>query len=605
MTNIVLEGPIAEIREREIRLLHSVGDVLAQLGEDAAEDRKRLQQNAADLQDMFFLVVVVGEFNAGKSSFVNSLLGDDLLPMGITPTTDAIELVRWSNRRSKEPAWREAGIVREWQHPNTGGPGVVIVDTPGTGSVFRKHEQIAKSFLSRSDLVIFLLSAKRALAETERLYLELARDYGKKIIVVINQADLLEKRERKEVQTFVQQQLRELLDLRPDIFMVSAKQALKDRSSDAGLFTPRGGDPGEMNAVREYLRNTFQRIPPAKQKLFVQLDFIDSITKKYIANLDRQIGLVSTDTALAESLRQELEQQALSLNENLASARRELDRIFTELKSRGHTFIQDNLTLQRAARTLDRDEMRDEFEKEVVGSAMDQITSVSEQYVNAVVDHSRRYWRSILDRLNKLESMLDQEVGAVDASGYAEQRAALQEAIAIADSELKSYTDTSLAENLRNTFRGNLVGFSAGFTATLGGILAVVLGLAAPGAVTAATGAVLATFIIGPALLVGGGAATMLYWRKLKRDANRELDERLDTLQRSYHEAMQDLTNRERNRLVQYGQQILSPVFSQLTVLSERYQTQKKALQEQAELSKKMRAEIDAIQIITEEQQQK
>jgi len=44
--------------------------------------------------------------------------------------------------------------------------GVVIVDTPGTGSVFRKHERIAKNFLSRSDLVIFLLSAKRALAET-------------------------------------------------------------------------------------------------------------------------------------------------------------------------------------------------------------------------------------------------------------------------------------------------------------------------------------------------------------------------------------------------------------------------------------------------------
>jgi hypothetical protein len=402
----------------------------------------------------------------------------------------------------------------------------------------------------------------------------------------------------------VQQQLRELLDLRPDIFMISAKQALKDKGSDGGLFTPRGGDPGDMNAVREYLRTTFQRIPPAKQKLYAQLDFVDSVAHKYVASLDRQIGLVSSDTALAESLRQELEQQALSLNDNLASARRELDRIFIELKSRGHTFIQENLTLQRAARTLDRDEMRDEFEKEVVGSAMDQISSVSEQYVNAVVDHSRRYWRSILDRLNKLESMLDQEVGAVDASGYAEQRAALQEAIAIADSELKSYTDTSLAENLRNTFRGNLVGFSAGFTATLGGILAVVLGLAAPGAVTAATGAVLATFVLGPALLVGGGAVTMLYWRKLKRDANRELEERLDTLQRSYHEAMQDLTNRERNRLVQYGQQILSPVFSQLTVLSERYQTQKKALQEQAELSKKMRAEIDAIQIITEEQQQ-
>ena len=128
MANIILEGPIADVREREVRLLHDVATIVGQIGDNSSEDKTRLQQNAADLQDMFFLVVVVGEFNAGKSSFINALLGDNLLPMGITPTTDAIELIRWSNRRSKEPTWREAGIVREWSHPNTGGPGVV----PGT-----------------------------------------------------------------------------------------------------------------------------------------------------------------------------------------------------------------------------------------------------------------------------------------------------------------------------------------------------------------------------------------------------------------------------------------------------------------------------------------
>ncbi len=599
MTSIVLEGPIAEVREREIRLLHDVADIVGHIGESSAEDRKRLQQNAADLGDMFFLVVVVGEFNAGKSSFVNALIGDELLPMGITPTTDAIELVRWSSKRSKDPTWRDQGIVREWTHPNTGGPGVVIVDTPGTGSVFRKHEQIAKGFLSRSDLVIFLLSAKRALAETERLYLELARDYGKKIVVVINQADLLDKREQKEVQSFVQQQLKELLDLRPDIFMVSAKQALKEKSG-GGLFAASSADPGGMNAVRNYLKAIFQRVPPAKQKLFVQLDFVDSVIHKYVDYLDKQVALITSDTARAESLRQELEQQAGTLTESLESARRELDRIFVDLRGRGHAFIQQNMTIQKATRSLDRDDMRTQFEKEVVGNALDQITTVSESYVNAVVDSSRRYWRGILDRLKSLETLLSQETAAVDASGYAEQRAALQEAISIADTELKSYTDHSLAESLHSTFRGNLVGFSAGFTAALGGILAVILGLAAPGAVSAAAGAILATFIVGPALLVGGGAASMLYWRKLKRDAVSELDSRLNVLQQSYYASMLDLTGRERNRLLQYGQQILSPVFNQLTVLRDRYQGQKKALEEKAAQSKQLRQEIDAIQIIEE-----
>jgi small GTP-binding protein len=601
MTSIVLEGPIAEVRAREARLLQDVAEIVGQIGDESADDKKHLRQNAADLQEMFFLVVVVGEFNAGKSTFVNALIGDELLPMGITPTTDAIELIRWSSKPRKDYLWREQDVVREWLHPNTGGPGVVIVDTPGTGSVFRKHEQIAKGFLSRSDLVIFLLSAKRALAETERLYLELARDYGKKIVVVINQSDLLQRHEQKEVRAFVQQQLTELLDLRPEIFMVSAKQALKERGGVTSLFSSGSVDPGGMNAVREYLRSIFARVPPAKQKLYAQLDFVDSITGSYVASLEGQIALIASDTALAESLRQELEQQAGRLNEQLGTARRELDSVFGDLKTRGREFIDHHLTLKRAARTLDRDAMRDEFEKQVVGNALDQITSISEQYVNAVVDNSRRYWRSIIDRLTALETKLDREIGAVDATGYAEQRAALQHAIAIADTELKSYTDNNLADNLRDQFRSNLLGLSTGFTAALGGIVALVLGLAAKGAVTAAAGTMLATFVVGPALLVGGGAATMLYWRKIKRDANAELIARLDTLQTSYHDAMVDLTNRERSRLLQYGQQILSPVFSQLGVLKDRYEAQKNALETKAQESQQLRREIDAIEIIATE----
>lgn len=600
MTNIVLEGPIADVREREIRLLHDIAEIIGSGTDETTQDRKRLRENAADLQDMFFLVVVVGEFNAGKSSFVNALMGDELLPMGITPTTDAIELVRYAPKKSAKPEWREAGIVREWQHPNTGGPGVVIVDTPGTGSVFRKHERIAKEFLSRSDLVIFLLSAKRALAETERLYLELAKDYGKKIVVVINQMDLLDTRERKEVRNFVKQQLDELLDLHPEIFMISAKQALKQKAGGT-LFAGASNDPGGMNDLRQHLKSIFERVPPAKQKLYAQLDFADSMIRKHSSALEQQIHLITSDTALAADLRKELEQQAGSLDEHLETAKRELDRVFLDLKQRGHEFIQKNLTLQRASRTLDRDQMREEFEEEVVGSTLEQINDISEQYVNAVVDNSRRYWRSILDRLTKLESALEQETSSVDATGYAEQRTALQEAIAIADAELKSYTEHSLAENLRHTFRTNLTGFSAGFTAVLGGIVAIILGVAAPGAVTATAGALVATAVIGPVLLVGGGAAAMLYWRRLKRDAIKELDQRVDALQRSYHQSMLDLTNRERNRLLQYGQQILSPVFSQLNVLSERYTNKKTALQEKAEQSQRLRKELDAIEIVTEE----
>src|SRR5215471_11799657 len=115
---IVLEGPIAELREREARLLYDVAEYLGKMGgPDGTADRQRLIDTAADLRQMFFMVVIIGEFNAGKSSFVNALLGDPILPMGITPTTDAIELVRYAPSKSRHADQRD-GAIHEWGHPN-------------------------------------------------------------------------------------------------------------------------------------------------------------------------------------------------------------------------------------------------------------------------------------------------------------------------------------------------------------------------------------------------------------------------------------------------------------------------------------------------------
>lgn len=89
-----LEGPIAAMRERAIELIDDLALALTETGDTPQEDVKKLRHMAQDLRDMFFIVAIIGEFNAGKSSFVNALIGEKLLPMGITPTTEYIELIR-------------------------------------------------------------------------------------------------------------------------------------------------------------------------------------------------------------------------------------------------------------------------------------------------------------------------------------------------------------------------------------------------------------------------------------------------------------------------------------------------------------------------------
>jgi small GTP-binding protein len=568
MYAVTLDGTLAVLRESEIRLIGDIAETLGEMGDSAQDDRKRLQDVAYDLRDLFFLVAVIGEFNAGKSSFVNALLGDKLLPVGITPTTEQIELIRYGETPTYKPRLREDGI-REWEHPNTGAPGVAIVDTPGTGSVFRKHEATAKAFLHRSDMVVFVISAKRAFAETERMYLELAKNYGKKIILVVNQIDLLEPKERDEVRRFIERQAAELLDLRPLLFMVSARDALD------------GMGEGNIDAVRAHFRGVFSEAPPAQQKLLVQLDMAQQVVRRYQDMIKGKADLVSADTAKVREVQQELEQQAVGLEGQLAGARAEIDRVFEGIRQRGLSFIDHNLSIRKLGRRPKREALQAEFQEVVIGRALRDINEATNGYINAVIDQSRLYWRSIIDRLNQLRELMEQELSGLDSGVYAEQRESLEEAIRIAEAELKSYSTGKVVEDIQGMFEANLNSFVNSAVAAMGGWIVTLLAISslAPGGIAAGPLAIPALIIAAPVAALGSVAAYR-YYRKTTTETRRDFNERVDRVERIYHEALQDLTQKERNRLTQYGKQVLTPIFSRLDVLAQRYENQQARLED-------------------------
>jgi small GTP-binding protein len=568
-----LDGTLAALREEEIRLLTDIGSTLADMGDAAQEDRQRLLDVANDLRDMFFLVVIIGEFNAGKSSFINSLLGDTLLPTGITPTTEAIELIHYGDL-DRKPTMREDGI-RVWSHPNTGAPGVTLVDTPGTGSVFQKHETTAKSFLHRSDLIIFLISAKRAFAETERMYLELAKNYGKKIVLVVNQIDLLQPKEQVEVRRFIEQQASELLDMRPLMFMVSAREALNAKTNDNVV-----GDPGGIEAVRAHLRGVLNEAPPAKQKLLAQLDMATQLVTTAQNNIQRKADVVNVDTTKVREVQKELEQQSMGLEGQLKAARAEMDAVFEGMRQRGINFIDTNLSFRKIGRTPKREVLQNEFQEVVIGRALRDINDATNGYINAVVDSSRLYWRSVIDRLNQLRELMEQEVTGLDSGVYAEQREALQDAIRIAESELKTYSTGKLVAEMQDIFETNSAGFTTSVLASVGGLILILLALAPAGPILGVGAAPLAfpAFIVGAPVLLGGGYYAWRYFRGVVNDTKADLHKRIDDLQKSYQSSLDELTQKERTRLGQYGKQVLIPIYSRLEVLSQRYAAQQAAL---------------------------
>ncbi len=559
-----IEGPLVALREEEIALITEVATTLSELGDISSEDNKRLMDVAQDLRDMFFIVAVIGEFNAGKSTFVNALIGEDLLPTGIKPTTEFIELIRHNETPDRKPMVREDGI-REWKYPNTGADGVAIVDTPGTGSVFQKHEKTAKDFLHRSDLVVFVISAKRAFAESERLYLELAKDYGKKIILVVNQVDLLNEAERADVRRFVESQVKELLNIEPLIFMVSAKQAIAGETNDSGL-----------TAVQAHLRGVYEEAPPSKQKLLAQLDTTKRLVDKYQTELSNKSALVSADITKVQDVKQELQEQSLGLEAQMKSASSEIDVVLAGIRQRGNSFIDENLTVRKIGRSVNKEKLQADFQEVVIGRSLRDINNATSDYINAVIDQSRLYWRGVIERLNKLQDLMEQELGGLDSGVYSEQRESLQNAIDIAESELKAYSTGKVVAQMEETFSENMSGLWRASLASIGGVVAMIAAIATQGPLIGVGAAPLAlpAFIIGATATAIFSVPTIRYFRRVTKETKAKFNESVNKLETSYHQALDDLTTKERNRLTQYGNQILTPIFSRLEVLAKRYEEQ-------------------------------
>ena len=171
-------------------------------------------------------------------------------------------------------------------------------------------------------------------------------------------------------------------------------------------------------------------------------------------------------------------------------------------------------------------------------------------YINAVIDNSRVYWRSVIDRLNQLRELMEQEVTGLDAGVYAEQRATLKDAIRIAEAELKSYSTGRIANEIQEIFETNIAAFQTSVLAAFGGLILVILAIAPAGPVIGAGALATATlaFVIGAPLGIIGGAFAIRYYRRVVKDTKTDLHNRIDELEKTYHEALNELTQKERNR---------------------------------------------------------
>src|SRR5215210_9331308 len=212
MRQSMLTDEQARFLREEKEALSEIRLALAEI--DVPRESLATLQDAILQLDELFLLVVVGEFNAGKSALVNALMGEKVLREGATPTTSRVTLVKWGEKAAEEVVDESFAI---YTYPLPLLKELNIVDTPGTNAVIRQHERLTNEYVPRSDLVLFVTSADRPMTESERLFLQRIRAWGKKIVIALNKVDILEgPKALEEVRNFVLQHAQEELGSVPE-----------------------------------------------------------------------------------------------------------------------------------------------------------------------------------------------------------------------------------------------------------------------------------------------------------------------------------------------------------------------------------------------------
>lgn len=208
---------------------------------------------ASELQERLYerelIISVIGQFKRGKSSLINTLLGDELLPVGIIPLTSAATEIRKGNSfravvhfadgsereigRNKLPDYiseqknpdnqKQVVLVKLWTEHTPFDSSITLVDTPGIGSVHQHNTQTSLSYIEKSDAVLFLLSVDSPVGETELNFLLAARKHAVKFYFAVNKIDTITEKNLYEFLSYCKTVLSGATGLDVTLYPLSAK----------------------------------------------------------------------------------------------------------------------------------------------------------------------------------------------------------------------------------------------------------------------------------------------------------------------------------------------------------------------------------------------
>jgi small GTP-binding protein len=486
MLTPVLSPTEDDLLRQERRILMHLRTTLVRM--DASAEQQKTLDHSIEQLDELFLLVVVGEFNSGKSALINALLGSRILKEGVTPTTAEITLIEYGDASERHVRQANLQVLKT---PVELLREIHIVDTPGTNAIIREHEAITTDFMPRSDLVLFVTSADRPFTETERGFMEQIRAWGKKIVIVINKSDILETESQiDEVRSFVARSVRALLGFDSEIFCVSARLALRAKQGEPAVWAA-----SRFESFERYIATTLDQTERVRLKLLSPLGVGTAVTEHQLGSVTNRQSLLKDDFKTLEQVEQHLVMYERDMCRDFELRMADVENILLELERRGHDFFDDTMRIGRVMDLLNRSRVQQGFERQVVADAPQQIERKVGELIDWLVDADLRQWQAITVHLaERRRQYTGQIVEEADVGRFHHDRGRLIDSVGReAQRVVDTYDRRREAEELADGARHAVATAAAVGASALG--LGAVVTLAASTAAADVTGLIMASVI--------------------------------------------------------------------------------------------------------------
>lgn len=303
-------------------------------------------------------VALLGGFKAGKSSFINSIIGKNILPVAVLPLTSVITYVKYGSIEKAEvkfidgsvksiPLNELADFITEERNPENKKCVAEVcaelpdlqdygdlrfVDTPGLGSAYKHNTATSKSWLPRVGATFFVISADRPLSEGDILILKELDQHTSEIIILLSKVDLLSVKETDDVVKFIRDQIRQHLNKEVRIFP----------------FSNRPGFESHRMILRDFLLHSLAGSRGERLSEIINHKFM-SLLSKCRDYLDLALSLSVSEQTARQDLTRKLEQE----KELLRTTKNEIRLIVSDLKSKFYEELLSGFLGQHSAVTHD------------------------------------------------------------------------------------------------------------------------------------------------------------------------------------------------------------------------------------------------------------